>query len=180
MSIRSSLQSHAGSAGLLTHLQPLLGGPVVRELYVYRDVMQAISGPWRDDDDRVACSFLRRELDRFVEGQVVSLALQPFRKRADAAVAILHPPQERVFDFRVREPYPGVRVFGCFADRDLFVATNWERRDLLPSVTPPNDDADEWKMERQICLTRSRQVASPYDPYEGNTVNDYISNGIPA
>lgn len=89
MSIRSSLQSHAGSAGLLTHLQPLLGGPVVRELYVYRDVMQAISGPWRDDDDRVACSFLRRELDRFVEGQVVSLALQPFRKRADAAVAIL-------------------------------------------------------------------------------------------
>jgi hypothetical protein len=51
---------------------------------------------------------------------VFSLALKPFRKRRDAAIAILHPPEERVFDFRVREPYPGIRVFGCFAEKDVF------------------------------------------------------------
>jgi hypothetical protein len=105
--------------------------------------------------------------------------MQPFKKRKDAAIAILHPPEERVFDFRVRKPHPGIRVFGCFAEKDVFVATNWERRDRLPVVTPPENDSEEWKLERHICLSRWRQL-SPYEPFEGKSVHDYISNGIPA
>lgn len=177
MSNSLTLQSHVG--GLLTYLRPQLGGPIIREMYVYRAVMQAIDGPWRDEIDEVACSLLRRELDRFVEGQIISLALHPFKKRRDAAIAILFPPEERVFDLRVREPYPGIRVFGCFAEKDVFVAMNWERRDLLPTVMPPVNDAEEWETERKICLARWNQV-STYEPFEGTSVNDYITNGIPA
>jgi hypothetical protein len=139
--------------------------------------MKAMDGPWQDDEDEVACSLLRREFDRFVEGSVISLALQPFKKRKDAAIAILFPTEERVFDFRVRKPHPGIRVFGCFAARDVFVATNWEQRDRLPTVLPPENDAEEWEKERKICLARWRQL-TPYEPFEGKSVHDYISNGI--
>lgn len=140
-----------------------------------------MKGPWADESDENACSLLRREFDRFVEGQMVSLALHPFKKEKDAFLAILNPPEDRVFGFRVREPNPGLRVFGCFADPDVFVATNWERRDRLPSVTRGELDNEEWAKERQICLARWRQVAAAYQPHMGKTINDYITgNVIPA
>jgi hypothetical protein len=180
MSITPILQSHVGH--LVTHLAPAMGGPRARDLYVFNDIVEAMGGPWRDKIDRQACGYLRREFDRFVEGGIVSVALDPFEKRFDAFLAILYPPEERVFALRVRAPYPGIRVFGCFADTNIFVATNWERRDLLPNSEGGSDpDTDEWKKERQICLARWRQVAQPYDPHEGNTIHDYINPGaVPA
>jgi hypothetical protein len=100
-----------------------MGGPRARDLYVFKDILEAMDGPWRDKIDRQACGYLRREFDRFVEGGVVSLALKPFDKAYDAFFAILHPPEDKVFALRVRAPYPGVRVFGCFAGTNTFVAT---------------------------------------------------------
>lgn len=93
-------------------------------------------------------------------------------------MAILSPPEERIFDFRVRDPYPGLRVFGCFAKPDTFVATNWERRDRLPSITPGQLDSEEWEKERKICLARWCQLASPYEPHTGNTIHDYITKFV--
>lgn len=170
MSIITHLQWHA-FRGDLVEVVPTLPAPTRRRLYAAPEVAKAVDGPWANDEQASRCGLLRREFDRFVEGRIISLALDPFDKARDAYMAIVAPERDLVFDIRVRAPDDGIRVFGHFAEKDVFVALSWNFREALP-------ERRDWRDERELCKAKWRNLCHQYTPHGGASVHDYISDKV--
>ena len=84
---------------------------------------------------------------------------------ADARV---HPTQLEVWDIRAIEPSPGIRGFGCFGDRDLFIVLTYEYRENLDATA--NGFAIEARRCRQVWDFLFSSV-----PYGGG-VSDLLTN----
>ena len=66
------------SEGRLTLLQPAMPGTViVRELFVTKEIITLINGPWPNQESEVNCSYLRADLDRFITGEMISIRMPP-------------------------------------------------------------------------------------------------------
>ena len=132
-----------------------------------------VEGPWSDDKAARRGGRLRADLEMFVDGSVVSIADDPYKKPKAAYMARVDPPRDEVFDIRSRDPKPGVRVLGCFADKDIFVALAWDFRENLGGPA-----SREWRDFIERSKAEWRKLFNPYPPHKGATLHDYASNII--
>ena len=79
---------------------------------------------WPNLGERIRMMELRRDLDRFVEGGVITVSAEPYRAGI-AYLSRLHDAPDEVWEIRSRHPKPAIRVFGRFAAPDLFIALSW-------------------------------------------------------
>src|SRR5260370_22021007 len=96
-----------------------------RHLLLSVEVRSAIDGPWDNAEEERRLAYLRGDLDAFVTGRRISIALDPYDKDKKAYLAKVDPAGADIWDLRSIDPSPGVRVLGCFAEKDLFVALVW-------------------------------------------------------
>ena len=171
MSIHDSLRD-AVARRWLTRVEPTMPSePMVRALYASAQVHRLITGPWADAEEKVRCGRLWADFDRFVEGRVIPVALNtPYCKPRDTYLSRLHPAEDEVWEIRSRAPKPAIRVFGRFADRDCFVALGWKLRKELGGP-----GSKEFRHEVRRCMADWRHIFPSYDPFTGNTVDEYIS-----
>ena len=80
-------------------------------------------------------------------------------------LALLEPSIDEVWEFRTEKP--GIRVFGRFAEYNIFVALNTELRE--------NIDAD-FAREKEECKRLWRHFFQSYKPLHGTAISDYIDN----
>ena len=96
-------------------------------------------------------------------------------------MGLLDPPADAVWDIRSRDPRPAIRIIGHFADTDLFIGLTWAPRSVpVPwSNRPPLGEggSEQWKLIIRECKAAWRRLFPSYDPYSGDTIHDYISNG---
>lgn len=90
---------------------------------------------------------------------------------------ILRPHSDRVWEIVNKRPRPSLRVFGLFASRDVFIATNLQLRSVLGAVGNP-----AWKQEIRLAVFEWRQLfhkeqVMPLDPLEGN-LDQVISGAV--
>lgn len=144
--------------------------PMNRDLYVTPEFHRLITGPWEDEEQHLA-GRLWAAFDRFVVGQRISMALNnPYEKPSHTYMSRLDPTGDEVWEIRIRDPKPALRVFGRFAAKDCFVALNWApRKDL------GGPGSGEFQREIRTCLARWRQIFPHHNALTGNTVNEYIS-----
>jgi hypothetical protein len=156
----------------LFFLPPLIpGAQIVRELFVSDEINRVAHPPWAAIDPGPRFARMRGFLDRWTEGGRISVADDPYRKPRSTFMARIDPGPDEVFDIRCIAPNPGIRVFGCFADRDLFVAlTKAKREDLTTSK--------DWRDEREACKAAWRRLFPTYQPFSGANLNEYISTNI--
>jgi hypothetical protein len=86
-------------------------------------------------------------------------------------MARIDPAPDEVFDIRCIDPHPGIRVMGCFAEKDLFIALTKVGREELASVR-------DWRNEREACKAAWRRLFPTYPPYTGADLNDYVSSNF--
>ena len=173
MSIQDEINARCGEEPPRLFLLPpaIPGSPCVRHVFVSPEINGAAQGPWDDADHEFRCGRLRQYLDRLTEGMLVSVGRDPFKKKADAFLVRLDEAEDEVWEIRVRQPKPGIRIFGRFADKDVFVALSWLGREVLT-----NDK--EWRDARENCKATWRKLFPTYPAHTGDDFDKYISNFI--
>ena len=105
---------------------------------------------------------LKADLEHFVIGGEITMCMIPRRHRT-AYMGLLQPPNKGTWDIRSLKPSPGIRVFGAFADRDIFVALHWLPRSIPVEGfdrKPLKDDELEWQFAMMEAEARWK-VALP-------------------
>ncbi|MDE2514437.1 MAG: hypothetical protein KGL12_00285 [Rhodospirillales bacterium] len=120
--------------------------------------------------DAVRIGQLRRDLDRFIEGGRVTIRDGLYRSDP-AYMARLDPPGGEIWEIRSVDPRPGLRVFGRFAEEDIFVALLLRTRKQLGGKNDP-----AWQEVVRHCKAEWRQLFPGHEPHSGKRVCDYVSS----
>jgi hypothetical protein len=142
--------------------------PKIRRIYVEADLHKFIMGPWQSERDENLSMDMQIDLDRFVSGAAITVALQAKAKTKarNANLKRLYRKRE-VWEFRIRGSDPQQRVFGRFAEWNRFVALF---RDDRPGI-----DYDEASL--RVSLEWGRLLSrNPFK--EGRKANDYVSEPV--
>jgi hypothetical protein len=162
-------------------LEPVLkSDPIAREMYLSAEVFALIDGPWGSSQEARRCNKLRADLEAFVTGRRRTICVRPFKARNDQ-MALLDPVSNGVWDIRSQNPAPGLRIFGMFAAKDVFLA-------LIPAARSkpvdylsrgPFEGKDDPAWGEVITETKDlwRRTMSTYQPVSGDNADDYFSQG---
>jgi hypothetical protein len=170
MSIRLMIKEWVNS-GELIFLTPLLDFiPIRREIFVSKEILEALDGPWASRTDEKNAGRARALLDRFTEGAKISVRLPPSRD-VTAQLALLEGAKDQVWEFRCCESTPQIRIFGHFADKDLFVAFFLVNRNDIPTYA-------DFHPLKEECKRRWRKYFPTYPTRVGSEADDYVSNCV--
>jgi hypothetical protein len=133
MSIRDEIRDRASEEPpRLFFLPPLIPSvALVREMFVSQEIAEVAQPPWPATEEGRRLAQMRAYLDGWTEGRLITVADDPYRKPKATIMARIDPVEDEVFDIRCVDPKPGIRVLGCFADFNLFVALTWNQRENL-------------------------------------------------
>ena len=129
-------------------------------MYLMDDVSQIIpdDNDLNGADERYAR--LRADLEQFVVGNYID---EKYLKKLHGF--------DSVWEIRSVRRRPGIRVFACFADTDVFIATNHALRQDLGGGRDFG-----FAQEARRCLVMWRQLFPTYEPLTGNHLQDCINN----
>ena len=177
MSIHDEINARVAEGRLFGLTPSMMGDAVRRHMFVSLEIQSLIGGPWRSLAAEVRGFQLRAELEAFVRGDQIGICLIPF-KAGKAEMGRLYRPADEVWDFRAMRK-PGLRVFGRFSERDVFVAlTCWPRSVAISWIDrPPLLARDSRQFSDAIngCKTEWRKLFHTYQPVLGGQASDYIS-----
>ncbi|MEX2451632.1 MAG: hypothetical protein WD407_12310, partial [Rhodospirillales bacterium] len=115
MSIQDSINDGVRK-GRLCWLQPRVDGEEIkRHMLMGESVAPLILGPWEDQEWKNRCFRLRNDLEDFIHGNPITIARNP-QKARNAFMSQLNPPADSAWDIRARDPRPGIRILGRFAE----------------------------------------------------------------
>ncbi len=165
------------SENRLFPLQPLMPPPPgsqLRTMFITEEIQSLLVGPWRSESWEERCGYLHADLDRFVQGGVLSVAERPMSGGRSSYLRQLYRWREEVWEIRSRDPQPGIRVLGRFAETDIFIATSWWHRADLGG---PGERA--WRDAIVECKTQWKHLFPAYEPKSsGVNVHDYPNDYI--
>lgn len=167
MSIRAEIQYRVQEKRL-TRLGLTMGGTIARLLYLTEPVLALANGPWPDAKGAKRAGKVLALLESYVAGNEIVGRMHP-SKNVHTVIALLEPAIEEVWEFRIGDPHPGVRVFGRFAEKDIFIATCWGYREQFDSDRAWRD----YGIER--CKNDWKNLFPAYDPFRGVEIHDYLS-----
>ncbi len=176
MSIRDEINRRLAE-GALFLLQPVIAGdPVHRTMLISPEIGHFLSGPWDTVSEERRANRLRADLERFITGQFIGLCLTPYQAKT-AYMGRLDRPEDEVWDIRSVDPSPALRVFGRFADTDVFTALLWQPRsaDWARRKALGHRKSLEWQFAILECQKRWGHLFPGYDPLRGSDVRDYVS-----
>jgi hypothetical protein len=139
-------------------------------IYLVKEAYEEVMGPWPDPLKARRMGGLRADLDRFLEEAWIIVGR---RRSRHAYMKRLDPGRDEVWEIRSRDPQPEMRVFGRFAECDVFVGTRCVDRDYLGK-----ENSREWRDEIIRCATDWRNLFFPYQPLTDRPLNDYISSNV--
>jgi len=152
----------------LFEIQPRRPGTLpLRRLFV----SNAIRGlPWHE----VRFEQFRSDLDRYASGEMIPVRLPP-SKNVHADFALLDPPTnephiDRIWEIRSKD-HPQLRAFGCFAQRDVFVALTCHHRSELATD-------DDWALAIRECRHEWQRLFGSEDPIGGLDIHAYLSRSF--
>jgi hypothetical protein len=171
MSISGEMIKQIVSDGRLYPLQPFMPpskGVVPREMYLSKEINSLFVGPWHNDEWEERCAYLRADLDRFVQGGMIPVAKYTLSGGKHSYLRQLFQRRDEVWEIRSRDPQPGIRVLGRFADTDVFIALSWWHRANLGG---PKNRA--WRDAIVGCKTEWKNLFPAYEPKSSGDENVY-------
>jgi hypothetical protein len=171
MSIQGQINSlrSAGTLHLIPQSWP--GLPIRRVFLASESVRSLILGPaWNDQKEEDRAYGLRAEIDWFIDGHTIYVRPES-EDGTKALFARLNPSADEVWTLRSLKPKPSLRVFGTFADRDVFVALHWAKRTDLGA-----GDSEEWADAIGQFKTEWHNCFFPFNPLHGSYPDAYLSN----
>jgi hypothetical protein len=175
MSIPAEIANRIAEGRLLAVQQVLPNGPDKRRIFAVPGVIDMLEGPWPTSQYGRRAGAARALLESFLRGDQI-VGRMPPSKDVNTVIALLDPLEENVWEFRVGNPRPGVRILGRFAETDTFIATGWVNREDFTDPVTRRDDPRRWRDEVLRCKTVWKNLFPSYKPFEGSTLHDFISN----
>jgi hypothetical protein len=164
-SLKERIRELAGQR--LCFLPPLIpAAPMLRELFVSEEVLSGVDPPWPRNRTGPRHAAFRATLDGFTEGSLISVSESPFEKPNYATLARTHPARKEIWDLRCTRLDQGMRCFGVFAGKDLFVALTWDYRENIA----------DFDSEVARCRQAWDDLFAPLQPFRGRNLDDYLSN----
>lgn len=155
-------------AGLLTRFSPMLAVPKRRRtVYVSKSIEELLIDSWTNQQQEFRWGYVLSDLSVFIRDPWITVATDSRRAKA-AYIARLQPDSYEVWDIRCRDPNPGIRLLGRFAEKNVFVALTWEERLPLSCFESP-----EWKAAINRCMTEWN-LRFWSEPLRGNFPDDYF------
>lgn len=161
MSISDDIGRHV-VAGKLVEFTPIDGRATLRPLFLLPEVSRCITQPW-DERDAYELATVRSDLENFVTGGEVSATFKP---TPNADLKRLKTKRKDVWEIRIQKPAK-YRLFGFFAEQDVFVGFELWRRD---DVDFEDDIEHAQKVWRQLFPHR--------EPVIAESIHDYISEAV--
>jgi hypothetical protein len=139
------------------------GATTRRALLVGEELWRRLSGPWDTVEDETRFMTLRAYLDVYTEGRPITPGF----------LFQLSHRGEEIWEIKAPRPRPGLRVFGRFADIDIFVALHYASRDALGGW-----QSRVWRDAKEICKSEWRRLFLTWEPFSGNSIHEYVSNAF--
>ena len=160
-------------------LTPVITGDIVRRhIFMSNEIQKLVEIPMPTEMARKRIAGLRAELEAFVRGDQIAICLHPY-KAGKANMGRLDRPADEVWDFRSVKK-PGLRIFGRFSERDVFVAlTCWPRSIEVEWLDRPplrENESQQFNDAINGCKAEWQSLLHPYEPLSGGHVSDYISD----
>ncbi|OYV43175.1 MAG: hypothetical protein B7Z75_09375 [Acidocella sp. 20-57-95] len=146
---------------LQPEFSPSTGG---RFVIATKNVYEELYGVWEDPGVGERYARARQLVESFVNNSRMKARFPP-SKSVHAQLALLDSPGEEVWEFRTKRP--AVRVFGRFAEFNVFIALNTELREKIDA---------SFDQEKKDCKKIWREFFPSYDPYTGTKISDYFDN----
>ena len=165
------------SDGRLHLVEPLDASlEVKRVMVVSDDIQNMLDGPWSTSGLERRAGRLRADLEMFVRGQFLTVSMTPYQHKT-AYMGLLEPPKRGFWDIRSRDPKPGLRVLGHFADVDLFVALVWHPRSVEVDGRSPLRNAQglNWEFAKIQCEEMWQEMFPNHRPRIREKISDFIS-----
>jgi hypothetical protein len=176
MSIRQAIQQ-ALCANLLYLLEPeFMSDSVVRHMLLHPELHKDLERAY----EIPRLGRLKADLEAFVLGHEITMCMTP-REHKSAYMGLLEPISKGTWDIRSRDPCPGIRVFGAFADVDTFVALHWMPRSRPIAgfdKKPLKDDEMDWQFAMMEAEARWKIALPEVTPKIGGDVSGYISEKV--
>ena len=163
------------SDGRLVEVQSLLGGHRERLVFAVPQVLKELDPDTASEIDASNAAQLRAWIDGFTRGRRLTVGSDSNRH---VDMKILNPRDDEVWEIRKRDA-PSTRVFGRFAMRDMFIATNIRTVSDLFSVRWRTDRYLRWPVWREEirrCKATWRSLFPTHEPVSGGNLDDYLSN----
>lgn len=176
MSIESILRECVCD-GRLVEVQSLLGGHRRRLVFAPPNVLRELDPATACEIDRGNAGQLRAWIDGFTRGRTITVGSD---RNRHVDLKILNPRADEVWELRKRQT-PSTRIFGRFAVKDVFIATNIRTTaDLfsLEWVTNGRIRWPVWREEIRRCKAIWRSLFHTYPPVSGGDLDDYLSDAI--
>lgn len=174
MSIHDAVNALCGEGGPLHRLQPTgrLAGPERRVLCLSDAIHGYFLGPPQDDAHAAFQTRALPYLVAFVQEELFTVRVGQPRKRETTQLARL---SRVVWEIRCVEAGPPIRVLGCFAAKDLFVALRWVYRNPMGKY-----GSAKWLAAITRCEADWHALFPRHEPLiEGASPDDYISGAVP-
>lgn len=157
---------------------PFMSDHHSRTLLVSKEIHDLVNPPWPNTRAEVRFSKLRADLENFACGGEMSVCTEPFQGREED-LAVLDPKEDGVWDLRSRNPSPGLRIIGQFADRDVFFGA------VLATRSKPESglrgplgakDSEQWKSAISDCRKTFNGLFNPaFSAVAGGRIEDVLS-----
>lgn len=175
MSIHDYIADGIATGGLV-EFQPLRPRTVVRRIIMNHEVqnltMACVPNPEPEVSEsqwRYRCGYVQGDFDHFLNGKRITVALDPSSDAEDCWLKRLCPIEDGIFEIRHRSPPPGIRVFGRFAETNIFVALHWAARKGLGRKGDP-----AWAAAMAKCR-ENWGIFFGSEPFKSGELSDYIS-----
>jgi len=158
-------------------VRPLLGGRRVRTVFGPPELVRELEPDTCHLIIPGNAGQLRAWIDNFTCGGRITVGSGANR---NVDLKILNPPDDEVWELRKRD-HPSTRVFGRFAMKDVFIATNLRTAQELFALKWPSGDRVTWPVWREEirrCKSIWRSLFLDYQPVSGGQLDDYLSNAI--
>ena len=152
------------AAGLLFPVRPKAPRAAeVRAMFISTELEELLSSATPSIADTKRIATLDAQLSLFVEGGVVTTSY----------MRLLGRPARDVLEIRSRRPRPSIRVFGRFAQMDVFIGLNAALRAPLGGK-----GSRPWRDAVVRCGAMWRHLFPTYDALRGNSLHDFISENV--
>lgn len=130
--IWNTIKSHEAAGRLVPLPLRVPGDAGLRAMFLTSDLSAVLAATHAEQADKARYMALHARLEHFVTSPFITTGyIKPLRPQSDCVWEIVN-----------KSPKPSLRVFGLFATRDVFVATNHQLRSVLGAAGTP-----QWKQE---------------------------------
>lgn len=139
------------------------GEVALRAMFVTEDLWKTLQSPEGDQAWEERVGELQADLERFVVGDPID----------PKYLFLLYPAHKKVWEIRSTGSNPSIRVLGLFADKDVFVATNFALRAELGGW-----QNRAWKEVKREAKAKWLWIMAPYEPLSGTDIKNLVTGAI--